>query len=100
MKPVTSLLTVEKMSQLKTRLQALHVQKWLVLLLLAGFASRAASLPRSEFFPFSGSAGDSVIFRSDDDTTLLIEPSVPYTFLGVQRTCFYVSERHSCYLWV
>jgi hypothetical protein len=72
------------------RLQALYVQKWLALFLLT-LTLEAEGLPRSSLFEFGLDAGDRFTFRNDDDNTPQICPTVPYTFFGVQRSCFVVS---------
>ena len=73
-------------------LQALHLQKWLLLLLLAGSVLRSQGLEKVDFFTFGNPAGDRFILLSDDDNSRPICPTVPYVFLGVERSCYYVSD--------
>lgn len=71
-------------------MQAVYLQKCL---LLAGLILYVDGLARRDFIPFGTSNGDTEIYRNDDDNTLELcpGPSVPYTFFGKKRSCFYVS---------
>ncbi len=63
-----------------------------LLLFLAGFFfPQAEALNREDLFPFGEGAGDGTIFRNDDDFSLEICPSVPYSFYDRKISCFYVS---------
>ena len=50
----------------------------------------------TNLFSFGQRAGDSTIFRNDDDSTVKLCPTVPYIFYGRQRECLYVSDTGSC----
>lgn len=65
-----------------------------VYLLLAGLILYVDGLARRDFIPFGTSNGDTEIYRNDDDNTLELcpGPSVPYTFFGKKRSCFYISN--------
>ncbi len=63
------------------------------LLLFAGsiFFPARAQLSRNNLFPFGTGAGDTQIFRNDDDVSLAICPDVPYIFYDRNSSCYWVS---------
>lgn len=71
-------------------LQAICVLKLLMVLLLTGLIVESEGVQRGDLFSFANDGGDMKIIRNDDDNTNVISPSVPYTFLGRQRSSIYV----------
>ena len=63
----------------------------IVVVVELGGVSRVNAVQRNQLFPFGESKGDENPFRNDDDSSLVIEPPVPFTFFGRQRSRLFVS---------
>lgn len=65
--------------------------KLLVVVVVITSSIEVSSIPLDQFFPFGQSAGDTKLTLMNDDSSLHLDVSRPFTILNRQRNSFYVS---------